>query len=209
MLEPPQPSCFAGPVTYVKFLPQPPRPSPRCRGTQIILISSFMECNVMRILQPNYEKKCWKEAQAPCWKGNLSWNTRARVPLHYSVPAKITLLERHLVKRVILAGTLEWRSTLWVPPLPGCPRVCPPWAHRSYATEILGNKLVTRGARQKGQLYRCPGCHHRVSALFLHWKASSISEGRAPFLLLPLPFLGLGAPFYLFAPGTTTTSYPT
>ena len=23
----------------------------------------------------------------------------------------------------------------WVPPKPGCPRVCPPWAHRSYATE--------------------------------------------------------------------------
>ena len=41
----------------------------------------------------------------------------------------------HLFERVILAGTLEWRGTLRVPPQPRCPRVCPPWAHRSYATE--------------------------------------------------------------------------
>ena len=41
----------------------------------------------------------------------------------------------HLYERVISAGTLEWRGTLRVPPQPGCPRVCPPWAHRSYATD--------------------------------------------------------------------------
>ena len=40
----------------------------------------------------------------------------------------------HLYERVISAGTLEWGGTLLVPPQPGCPRVCPPWAHRSYAT---------------------------------------------------------------------------
>ena len=40
----------------------------------------------------------------------------------------------HLYERIISAGTLEWRGTLRVPPQPGCPRVCPPWAHRSYAT---------------------------------------------------------------------------
>ena len=35
---------------------------------------------------------------------------------------------------VILSRTLEWKGTLRVPPQPGCQRVCPPWAHRSYAT---------------------------------------------------------------------------
>ena len=40
----------------------------------------------------------------------------------------------HLYERVISAGTLDWRGTLRVPPQPGCPRVCPPWAHISYAT---------------------------------------------------------------------------
>ena len=80
-----------------------PSVGPGCRGTQIILISSIYGMNryeIMRILQPSYEKrKCWKGA--PIWKG-ISWNTRKGHP----------------------TGA----------PHPGCPRVCPPWAHRSYAT---------------------------------------------------------------------------
>ena len=36
--------------------------------------------------------------------------------------------------RAILGGALEWKGTLRVPSQPGCPRVCPPWAHRCYAT---------------------------------------------------------------------------
>ena len=65
---------------------------------KLVWFHQFMECVVMRILQPNYEKKCWKGA--PFWKRYLSWNTRVK-------------------------GTLEWRGTLRVPPQPGCPRVCP------------------------------------------------------------------------------------
>ena len=34
----------------------------------------------------------------------------------------------------VLGGAQEWRGTLRVPPQLGCPRICPPWAHRSYAT---------------------------------------------------------------------------
>ena len=38
------------------------------------------------------------------------------------------------IQRAIIGGALEWKGTLRVPPQPGCPRVCPPWAHRSYTT---------------------------------------------------------------------------
>ena len=44
----------------------------------------------------------------------------------------------HFFERVILAGTPEWRAPCeWVLPQPGCPRVCPPWAHRSYFTVLV------------------------------------------------------------------------
>ena len=39
--------------------PLPPIGS-SCRGTQIILMSSIYGMHRYRILQPNYEKKCWK-----------------------------------------------------------------------------------------------------------------------------------------------------
>ena len=39
------------------------------------------------------------------------------------------------IQRAILGGALEWKGILRVPPQTGCPQVCPPWAHRSYATE--------------------------------------------------------------------------
>ena len=31
--------------------------------------------------------------------------------------------------------TQSCNAQAWVPPKPGCPRVCPPCAHRSYATD--------------------------------------------------------------------------
>ena len=43
-------------------------------------------------------------------------------------------------------GNFRWstrvKGTLWVPPQPGCPRVCPPWAHRSYATATMPDVVV-------------------------------------------------------------------
>ena len=40
----------------------------------------------------------------------------------------------HILERVISAGTLEWRGA--GAPSARVPRVCPPWAHRSYATVL-------------------------------------------------------------------------
>ena len=65
----------------------------------------------MRILQPNYEEKVLERAVL-------------KLPFSRWCP----------FQRAVLGGALEWRGTLWVPPQLGCPRVCPPWAHRSYAT---------------------------------------------------------------------------
>ena len=94
-------------------LPHPIGPS--CRGTQIIL-----ECIVMGILllflQPNYENRVGKG----CAKIGFSrWCPYSKGNLRWSTRVK---------------------GTLRVPPQPGCPRVCPPWAHRSYATVIVCTK---------------------------------------------------------------------
>ena len=51
------------------------------------------------------------------------------------------------IQRAILGGVLEWKGTLRVPLQPGCPRVCPPWAHRSYATGA--------GILMSRQIYKC------------------------------------------------------
>ena len=97
----------------------PPSPiGPSCRGTQIILISSNLWnaslwefcCFFFFFLQPNYEKVLERAV--------------LKFPFHNGAP----------IQRAILGGALEWKGTLRVPPQPGCPRVCPPWAHRSYAT---------------------------------------------------------------------------
>ena len=45
------------------------------------------------------------------------------------------------IQRAILCGPLEWKGTLRMLPQLGCPRVCPPWAHRSYATEWLQKEI--------------------------------------------------------------------
>ena len=47
---------------------------------------------------------------------------------------KLPFQDGEPVQRAILGGALEWKGTLRVPPQPGCPRVCPPWDYRSYAT---------------------------------------------------------------------------
>ena len=72
-----------------------------------------------------YGMHCYENFARKLWKNNVG--------------------KGHLFERVTLAGTLEWRGTLWVPPQPGCPRVCPPWAHRSYAT---ANKYSTHDGKQ-------------------------------------------------------------
>ena len=100
---------------YLMWEEKSPPPGPSCRGTQT-WFHLFMECIVMRILQSN----CGKGVG----KGHLS-NTLSTV-----------VGKGHLFERVILAGTLEWRGTLRVPPQPGCPT----WAHRSYATESKFSK---------------------------------------------------------------------
>ena len=55
----------------------------------------------------NFATKLYKK----CWKGAPFWKDN-------------------------LSWNIRVKGTLRVPPQPGCPRVCPPWAHRSYATEI-------------------------------------------------------------------------
>ena len=70
----------------------------------------------MRILQPNYGEKKLLE---------IIGKDVLKLPFQNGAP----------IQRAILGGALEWKGTLRVPPQPGCPRVCPPWAHRSYATD--------------------------------------------------------------------------
>ena len=60
--------------------PLPPIGS-SCRGTQIILISSIYGMHRYRILQPNYEKKCWKlpfSRWCPFSKVSFRWSTRVK-----------------------------------------------------------------------------------------------------------------------------------
>ena len=45
---------------YVKVPPPAPPPSPTCRAPKLFWFHQFMECIVMRILQPNYEKSVGK-----------------------------------------------------------------------------------------------------------------------------------------------------
>ena len=97
-------------------VPSPPI-GPSCRGTQIILISSVMECIVMGILL-------------------LFCNQTMKKVLERAV-LKLPFQDGAPLQMAILVGALVWKGTLRVPPQPGCPRVCPPWAHRSYATDVL------------------------------------------------------------------------
>ena len=103
----------------------PPPIGPSCRGTQIILISSNL------------------------WNASLSefcccfCNQTMKKVLERAV-LKLPFQDGAPIQRSILGGALEWKGTLRVPPQPGCPRVCPPWAHRSYATEYGPVLSITR-----------------------------------------------------------------
>ena len=105
---------WRGTLAFCDSIVPPPPIGPSYRGTQIILISSNLwNASLWEFccfFEPNYEKSVWNGY------------------------AKITFSRWFPIQREILGGALEWKGTLWVPPQPGCPRVCPPWAHRSYAT---------------------------------------------------------------------------
>ena len=61
------------------------------RGTQIILISSIYGMHLYgNFAAKLWKKKCWKGA--PFWKGNLSWNTRVKVPLSPGAGAGLSTL---------------------------------------------------------------------------------------------------------------------
>ena len=115
-----------------------------------------MGCIVMRILQPNHEKKkCWKGALFWNWKGNLSWSE--------GTPCRCS------------------------PPQLGCLRVCPPWAHRSYATD---SKSVVRFYAWM-QLCECPVWHYppdlHIAGAFLHGLLHSSSIALPPPCLTNSP----------------------
>ena len=112
--------------------------------------------NFAAFLQPNYEKSVGKGC------------------------AKITFSRwcPYSKGRAILGGALEWKGTLRVPPQPGCPRVCPPWAHRSYAT----------GSRQAFFPLKC-------KAILPHMGKESC-------------FLPRSTPFPSFSPKCNATLYP-
>ena len=103
------PICLAYPrISYICEVPPQPPPTLLVGAPKLFWFHQFMECIVIwEFCNQTMEKKCWKGV--PFGKLNLSWNTRVK-------------------------GTLDWRGTLRVPPQPGCPWVCPPWTHRSYAT---------------------------------------------------------------------------
>ena len=70
------------------------------------------------------------------------------------------------IQRAILGGALEWKGTLRVPPQPGCPRVCPPWAHRSYATDLTKRSPNPLGCLKNHWTNTRPVCTY-LNAFFM------------------------------------------
>ena len=109
---------WRGTLAFCDSVVPPPPIGSSCRGTQIILISSNLwNASLWEFccfFEPNYEKSVGKG----CAENEL--------PFQDGAP----------VQRAILDGALEWVDTLRVPHQPGCPQVYPPWAHRSYATDV-------------------------------------------------------------------------
>ena len=129
-----------------------PSPSALVGAPKYFWFHQFMACIVMRISRPNYEKSVEK--------GHLFENSYVKFPpptqvvgprgtqmilissvygMHRYGNLATTLWKKCCRGAPFWKGNLSWntgvKSTLRVPPQPGCPRVCPPWAHRSYATD--------------------------------------------------------------------------
>ena len=103
-------------LTYVKFLPLPSAIGPRKGHPNNFDFINLWTASLWEFCNQTMKKKlCRKQ-----------WKERAKITLSKWCPFS--------------KGIFRWSTTVKGhpsgAPQPGCPRVCPPWAHRSYATEL-------------------------------------------------------------------------
>ena len=86
--------------------------------------------------------------------------------------------KRHLFERVILATRVKGHR---VPPQSRCSRVCPPWAHRSYATGCVlfhGCFMYEQKSTRRSAIMAIK------SIMFFHWRHSMcVQKGVADWAL--------------------------